>query len=136
MNKLIQPVIDFIYLFNNSNKLSKREKSRAIWVVVLLSLMIAAIIGFYITKYYPLISFSFFFGVLSTFVTGIYEAYTLDTIKKVVKIVSLILFLTGLAGCIHSIYYNDVLNIYNFIYFVAFFIFDYRLDYWKKNFTL
>ncbi len=136
MNKLIQPVIDFIELFNKNNQLTKREKLRAIWVIILLTLMILGAIAFYFTKYYPLVSFSFFFGILSIFVTGIFEDYTLDMIKKVVRIVSVILFLVGLAGCIHSIYYNDVLNIFNFIFIISFFIFDYRLDYWKKNFTL
>ncbi len=136
MNKLLQPLIDFIIIFNKNNHLSKREKLRAIWVILLISLMITGIIAFYITRYYPLVSISFYMGIFATFVIGIYEDYTLEMINKIVKIVSTILFFIGLAGCIHSIYFNDILNIYNFIYIIGFFIFDYRLDYWKKNFTI
>jgi hypothetical protein len=135
MDKLLQPLIDFIVLFDKKNKLSKKVKLRAIWIMVLLFIMILGVIAFYILKYYPLVSISFFTGIFAVLLTGIFEDYTLDSIKKVVKIVTVILFFIGLAGCIHSIYYNDILNIFNFIYIVAFFIFDYRLDFWKKHFT-
>jgi hypothetical protein len=135
MDKLLQPLIDFIVLFDKKNKLSKKVKLRAIWIMVLLFIMILGVIAFYILKYYPLVSISFFTGIFAVLLTGIFEDYTLDSIKKVVKIVTVILFFIGLAGCIHSIYYNDILNIFNFIYIVALFIFDYRLDFWKKHFT-
>ena len=136
IDKLIDPFIDILLFFSNRrSELDANRKRQVLVVLFFILLTIGSTITYFSTKYYPLVSISLFSAIMAVISTGLFQKYTLYSIGKVVKFAVFAMFLLGMGGVFQCFYRNAVLTITLFIFIVLFFILDYRLDYWKKNYT-
>ncbi len=134
MDSWIGRFISFLKIFS-SQKSGTQDKLTSIVVISFLFLMIILGILFFITGYYPYVSLSIFTGITSILISYYFLDFRSEKFRKISKWMILTLIIPGLAGIVHSFYYNDVLNIFNFIFIIGFFILENRLFYWKTKNT-
>lgn len=125
LDKLLAPVITFLEIVFESNaSLPVKTRIKSVLTSVFIAASIFSVIMYYITKTYPWASVSLILWCLAVYITEFYGEYKTKTISVIIRTIILVLTVLGIASVIHCFVYNDLLNIYLFIFIIVFFTYD------------
>lgn len=125
LDKLLSPVIIFLeIIFEPNRSLPKKIRIKSVLTSVFIGASILSVIMYYITQEYPWASISLILWCLAVYITEFDGDYKTKMISLIIRSIILLLTLLGIISVIHCFVYNDLLNIYLFIFIIVFFIYD------------
>jgi hypothetical protein len=131
IDKLLPPVIFFIENtgLNRDEKKTKLQSYSSVGFLVLC--LIAAVI-FYTNDMYPWASISIVSLCLAVYATGFFSEYKTSRNALFIKLIIVAFGILGIISIVHCFVFNVLLNVYLFIFLIAFFLFDILHPYLKE----
>jgi hypothetical protein len=132
IDKLLPPAI-FIIENQGFNKVEKKSKLQSYLSVGFLVLCLIAAGIFYANDIYPWASISIVSLCMAVYAAGFFSEYKTARFSLLIKLILLVICILGIISIVHCFVFNVLLNVYLFIFIIAFFLFDILHPYLKEN---